>query len=92
MTIYWNPDDPTDPDSIDVWHVADDGTENGPLTADLFGVAGMPDTFGGVAPDAVRDEIATWLKGRIDSGGVGDLEILVMLDMLSLDYEMGTPP
>jgi len=69
MTIYWNLNDSVNPESIDVWHVADDGSTHGPLTADLSGVSGMPDTFGGLAPDAVRDEIAAWLQGRIEASG-----------------------
>lgn len=82
MTIYWKPDDATDPDSIDVWHVADDGTTNGPLTVDTSDQQGMPDTFGGVAPDAVRDRLATWLKSQPWSDSITQL---VVLDMLSLD-------
>jgi len=41
MTIHWDPvEDNTDPDTIDVWHIADDGTESGPLTVDVSGVSG----------------------------------------------------
>jgi len=89
MTIYWDPDKPTDPNSIDVWHVADDGTTNGPLTVDTSAQQGMPDTFGDVAPDAVRDGLVKWLKGQ---NWGSNLTQSVVLDMLSLDYERGTPP
>lgn len=89
MTIYWKPDDPTDPDSIDIWHVADDGTTSGPVTADISEVNGMPDTVGGIAPDAVRERTIEFVKS---AGWTEPLTQQVVFDMLSLNYERGAPP
>jgi hypothetical protein len=90
MTIYWNPvEDDNNPDTIDVWHVADDGTTNGPVTADVSDVSGMPDSVGGIAPDAVRERTIEFVK----TANWGDtLTQQVVFDMLSLDYERGAPP
>jgi len=91
MTIYWDPvEDDTDPDTIEVWHVADDGTESGPLTVDVSGVSGVPDSVGGLAPDAVRREIASHMR---DNYSITDSLIQnVIWDMLELDYKLGSPP
>ena len=96
MTIYWQPDDDFDPSSIDVWHVAEDGTTSGPVTADMSGVQGMPDTMGGIAPDAVRNRVGEFIRADMDLGSGSptftELGGQVILDMLELDYEQGTPP
>jgi len=94
MTIYWNPvEDQTDPDSIDVWHVQDDTqTDIGP--ADVSGVPGMPDSIGGVAPDAVRDLVSDKYYDEITSGTVGlnDKAAQIGRDRQKMDYIRGTPP
>jgi len=86
MTIHWEPD--SDLNSIDIWHVADDGTTSGPVTADISGVDGLPDTVGGIAPDAVRERVIEFVK---TAGWTVPLTQQVVFDMLSLDYERGAP-
>lgn len=90
MTIYWNPDQETDPDSIDIYHVADDGTESGPVTVDTSDVSGMPDSFGGIAPDAVRERAIDYVKNN--ASWSDSLTRGIVFDMLALNYERGTPP
>lgn len=90
MTIRWAPDDPIDPDSIDIWHVADDGTTTGPVTVDTSNETGMPDSFGGIAPDAVRERSIDYLKNN--ANWADTLTRQIIFDMLALDYEQGPPP
>jgi hypothetical protein len=97
MTIYWQPNPDNDnPDSIDVWHVADDGTTSGPVTADVSDIEGMPDTMGGIAPDAVRQRVGEFIRNDMglgtDTPEFTPLGGQVILDLLELDYEQGTPP
>jgi hypothetical protein len=89
MTIHWDPDDPIDPDTIEISHVAEDGTTSGPITADVSDVDGMPDLMGGIAPDAVRERTIEFVK---TASWTDPLTKQVVFDMLSLNYEQGSPP
>lgn len=56
MTIYYNPIGSPDPDptvQVDYYEIYQDGTKLGEPPEPLD--YGMPDSIGGVAPDAVRD-------------------------------------
>jgi len=59
MTIYWNPVGSPDPDptvQVDYYEVYQDSTKLGePSEASDYG---MPDSIGGVAPDAVRSFVS----------------------------------
>lgn len=90
MTIYWNPDDGVNPEYIEVWHVSDDGAITGPVTVDVSAESGMPDSIGGIAPDAVRERAIDHLKQNANWSD--ELTRGIIFDMLALDYERGTPP
>lgn len=95
MTIYYKPDSPTDPDTIDVWHVQDDGTQTEIGPVDVSGVSGMPDSLGGIAPDAVRGQVATYFFEEATPGNSPSLNqasAQVIRDALKHDYVRGTPP
>jgi len=96
MTIYWHPvEDDVNPDTIDVWHVADDGTQTDIGPADVSTVSGMPDSFGGVAPDAVRGQVASYFFSEATPGNSPSLNqssAEVIRDALKHDYTRGKPP
>lgn len=95
MTIYWEPDDSIDPVTIDVWHVAADGTQTEIGPVDVSDVSGMPDSLGGVVPDAVKRAVADATRNHMNLGNSPVMDQLagrIMLDMLALNYERGTPP
>jgi hypothetical protein len=85
MTIHYQPDDPESPTKIDVWHVADDGTEAGPVEA----TGDMSDTMGDICPDAVRSRLIKYLKNNENPSD--PLWQGVVYDMLELDYVEGPP-
>lgn len=96
MTIYWKPADGTNnPDSIDVWLVADDGTQTNIGPVDVSGVSGMPDSLGGVAPDAVRSLVAEWFYTEATPGNspaLNDNAAQAVRDHMKEDYVQGSPP
>lgn len=85
MSIYWDPvEDSIDPDTIDVWHVADDDTQTDIGPADVSTVQGMPDILGGVTPNEVRVVVAEHYLISLDTD--------VLRDHMALDYKRGQPP
>lgn len=85
MTIYYDPvEDDTDPDTINVWHVSDDGTKTDIGSVDVSGVNGMPDILGGICPNEVRIAVAEYY--------LNTLEIQVLRDHMAIDYKLGSPP
>lgn len=95
MTIYWQPRSDSDPDTIDVWFVADDGTQTDIGPADVSDVDGMPDSLGGVVPDAVRDLAADYKFQEMSPGNSpshSQASAQISRDIDKLDYVRGSPP
>jgi hypothetical protein len=96
MTIHWNPvEDEVNPDTIDVWHVADDGTQTDIGPVDMGETTGMPDSIGGVAPDAVRTIVRNECASSMNLGNSPVMDQYagqLILDLATQNYVRGTPP
>jgi len=90
MTIYWKP---VNENTIDVWLVQDNGTTTDIGPADISNVNGMPDSIGGVAPDAVRAIAAEHSHKQTTKGkSINKVAAEINRDMQKMDYVRGKPP
>lgn len=91
MTIHWRPiDNDIDPDSIELWHIDSDGERIDFPAADVSQVSGMPDSEGGVAPNAVKQSAVDAARDGMTVGNgtvMSKLAGEIMLDMLASNYE-----